>query len=266
MSLNDRTDDLLSRNGELTRLPLPGSPLQRRPEKISEVVARAIARDIATQGLPPGAILPPVSEMLQRYRVGRAALREGLRILELHGLITVKPGPSGGAIVAETSSQDFGRMSTLHYQAIGATFEDLLEARMFIEPLMAAMAAREQDGELLSQLRHVADCTRAGMRNDLEYGFYSTEFHAVLANASGNRVLGLFTRSLKDVYSERVPGAPFPVEERQRVVRDHDAILKAIDSGNSRGAERLMRGHMERVADFVSERFPGALDEVVRWH
>jgi DNA-binding FadR family transcriptional regulator len=104
------------------------------------------------------------------------------------------------------------------------------------------------------------------MRNDLEYGFYSTEFHAVLANASGNRVLGLFTRSLKDVYSERVPGAPFPVEERQRVVRDHDAILKAIASGNSRGAERLMRGHMQRVADFVSERFPGALDEVVRWH
>jgi DNA-binding FadR family transcriptional regulator len=157
-------------------------------------------------------------------------------------------------------------MSTLHYQAIGANFRDLLEARMFIEPLMAGLAAREHNEELLSQLRQVAARTTSGIRNDLEYGFYSSEFHAVLASASGNRVLGLFTRSLKDVYSERVPGAPFPVEERQRVVRDHDAILKAIESGNSRGAERLMRGHMERVGDFVSRRFPGALDEVVRWH
>jgi DNA-binding FadR family transcriptional regulator len=266
MSPDNGADALPSTNGELAELPALTPQLQRRPEKISEAVARAIAHDIAMQGLPVGAVLPSGAAMLQRYRVGRAALREGLRILELHGLITVKPGPSGGAIVAKANSQDFGRMSTLHYQAIGATFRELLEARMFIEPLMAGLAAQEQDEELLSQLRQVAERTSSGLGNDVEYGYYSSEFHAVLASASGNRVLGLFTRSLKDVYAERVPGAPFPLEERRRVERDHDGILKAIESGNGRRAELLMRRHMERVAEFVSERFPGALDEVVRWH
>jgi DNA-binding FadR family transcriptional regulator len=112
----------------------------------------------------------------------------------------------------------------------------------------------------------VAAATSQRLRNDLEYWHYSSQFHAVLASASGNRVLDLFTRSLKDVYAERVPGAPFPLEERQRVIREHDAILKAIEAGHSRSAERLMRRHMQRVTEFVSERFPGALDEVVRWH
>jgi GntR family transcriptional repressor for pyruvate dehydrogenase complex len=237
----------------------------RRAEKISEAVARSIAHDIASRSLPPGTTLPSEVVMLERYQVGRASLREGLRILEINGLLSVRPGPGGGPVVAAASSKDFGRMSTLHYQGTGATFRELLEARMVIEPLMARLAAERRDPGLIDQLKDLSDRTKAGVGSDREYSHYSSEFHAAIASASGNRILNLFGRSLKDVYAERVPGAMFPIEERDVVVRDHDAIFKAIQSGRGAAAERLMRKHMERFADLVSVRLPGALDEVVDW-
>jgi DNA-binding FadR family transcriptional regulator len=237
----------------------------RRAEKISEVVARDIAHDIASRGLPPGTTLPSEAVMLERYQVGRASLREGLRILEINGLISVRPGPGGGPVVAAASSKDFGRMSTLHYQGTGATFRELLEARMIMEPLMARLAAEQGDPGLIDHLQDLSDLTKAGVNSDRDYSHYSSEFHAAIASASGNRILNLFGRSLKDVYAERVPGAMFPLEERENVVRDHEAICKAIESGKGASAERMMRKHMNRFADFVSIRLPGALDEVVDW-
>ena len=70
--------------------------MARRADKVSEVVARAIVHDIVSRGLEPGATLPSEAVMLARFQVGRASLREALRILEVHGLITIKPGPGGG--------------------------------------------------------------------------------------------------------------------------------------------------------------------------
>lgn len=242
------------------------SPMRtRRAEKVSEVVARAIAQDIANRDLPPGTMLPSEAAMLDRYRVGRASLREGLRILEIQGLITIKPGPGGGPAVAAANSQDFGRMSTLHYQGVRATFRELIEARMTVETLMARLAAERQDPELLARLHATSEATRDGLANPHAYLESSTGFHTIVASSSDNRVLNLFARSLQDVYTARISGFVFPPDAREQVAKDHDAIIKAIEKGDGKKAERLMREHMEEFIELVAERYPGMLDEVVDW-
>src|ERR1700689_1242920 len=72
-----------------------------RSGKISQTIARNILDDIVVRQLPPGTMLSSEAGMLARYGVGRASLREALRILEIHGLIKIKPGPRGGPVVAE---------------------------------------------------------------------------------------------------------------------------------------------------------------------
>ena len=237
-----------------------------RAEKVSEVVARSIVQDIASRDLQPGTMLPPESVMLERYRVGRASLREGLRILEIQGLITIKPGPGGGPVVGQANSRDFGRMATLHYQAVGATFRELVEARLIIEPLMAGLAAATRNRQLLDELRIMSDRTREGLQDDFEYSSSASDFHGAMAGASGNRILDLFGKSLKDAYSERIRSSfIFPLEARQRVQEDHEAIIAAIEEGDADKARKLMTEHMEEFAGFVAERYPGLMDEVVDW-
>src|SRR4051812_2370456 len=112
----------------------PNGPERRdRSDKVSEKIARRILRDIVARSIQPGTKLPPEALMLQRYDVGRASLREGLRILEVYGLIWIKPGPGGGPVVADVSSLDFGRGASFFYHAVSATLHDLVESRVFVE-------------------------------------------------------------------------------------------------------------------------------------
>ena len=94
----------------------------RRTEKLSEVLAREIVRDL--RDLEPSTMLPPEAVMLDKYRVGRASLREALRLLEVQGLIVIRPGPGGGPMVAQADSVHYGRMSSLYYHMVGATYHD----------------------------------------------------------------------------------------------------------------------------------------------
>ena len=134
----------------------------RWTEKIAEAVAREIVHDIVRRNLKPGTKLPPESEMLATYQLGRASLREALRILEVHGLIVIRPGRGGGPVVANFSSRDFGRMATLHFHVGRATFHDLVQARMVMEPVMAGLAAQRADDVAKEEARRGAGANAVG--------------------------------------------------------------------------------------------------------
>lgn len=65
------------------------------PPKRSVVIAQSIVREIRDRRLQPGSQLPPEHEMLRTYNVGRNTLREALRLLELQGVLTIRPEPGG---------------------------------------------------------------------------------------------------------------------------------------------------------------------------
>ena len=128
----------------------------QRPEKVFEVVARDIVREIQSKHLEPGSMLAPEAQMLVEYNVGRGSLREALRVLEVHGLIAMKPGPKGGPVVGEVTSSSFGRMASLYFQAGAMTFNELMEARTTLEPTLARLAAERRDPEGLRLLMEAA--------------------------------------------------------------------------------------------------------------
>ena len=235
-----------------------------RGEKVASTVARQIARDIVDFSLDPGAPLAPESAMLDRFGVSRASLREGLRILETQGLITIKPGPRGGASVARVDSASFGRMATLYFQVLQVRLREVVEARLIIEPVMAGLAAERRDPELEQDLRDSVAGDPEAM-DEAEWLATSHRFHTVVLGMSGNPLLNLVATSLKDIFTTRISGLLFPTEERTKVQAVHRAIAEAIDRGDADAAERLMRDHMQEYAANVAARFPGLMDEIVDW-
>ena len=235
----------------------------RRNEKIAEAVARDIVRRIAAGKLPPGAQLPSEAQMAVDYGVGRASLREALRILEIHGLISIKPGPGGGPVVAGANTADFGRMATMYLHVGGMTFRELIEARLVMEPVMARLAADRADSAQIAKLLRAGAHTE--IVDDVAYLRESAHFHLVLGTMSGNNILNLLSHSLEDIFHARVTGMLFPPERRGEVVQAHAGIAKAIAKRKPAKAERLMRAHMEEYAAYVRERHPALMDEVVDW-
>jgi len=233
---------------------------------VSDVVAHLIVKDIVTNGMQPGDGLPPESQMLERFRVGRASLREALRILEINGLIVIRSGLGGGPVVAEPSSQDFGRMASLFFELKGATFRELLEARLVLEPILVREAALRHDPEITAELNAMVDeANQIDLNNPSDYHRTVSDFHGAVSAASGNRILDLMCRALKDVFNSWLTGMVFPPEDRDRIRNDHNAVVEAITSGDADTAERLMRAHMEDFLLGATKRYPGMLDEVVEW-
>ncbi len=241
-------------------------PRSRRTEKISEAIAREIVQDIVARGLKAGAKLPPETDMLSSYGVGRASLREALRILEINGLIRIKPGPGGGPIVNGVSSHDFGRMLTLYFHVSRASFRELLEARLIMEPIMVGLVAQRRDPEDLERLAENVERTRAEIGRDYEqYLTAAVAFHDLLAGMSGNRILELYGRGLRDIYAMRVTEVVHATGAQREIAAAHEEIVDAIKAGDVARSERLMRQHMQQYHDFFTARMPGLLEEIVDW-
>jgi GntR family transcriptional regulator, transcriptional repressor for pyruvate dehydrogenase complex len=235
----------------------------QRAGKLAESVAHDIARRIRVEKLAPGTHLASETEMLADYGVGRASLREALRVLEVHGLISIKPGPRGGPIIGDVNPGDFGRMSTLYFQFGHMTYRDLMEARQVMESVMAGMAARRGDPKSVADL--VASGNNTDVTDDEAYLRSSNAFHRLIAGASGNKILSLFALSLEGIFHDRVTSFLFPPKRRGRVAEAHRAIAAAIEAGDEELAEELMWDHMEEYAAYVRRRHPALMDEVVDW-
>jgi DNA-binding FadR family transcriptional regulator len=241
----------------------------RRTEKISEVIAREIVRD--SRGLPPGTMIPPEARLLERYRVSRASLREALRLLEVQGLIVIRPGPGGGPMIAEADSWHYGRMSSLFFHMAGATYRDALDARLILEPVVAGMIAQKRDPEHIQTLKDYLETSKTTMEGKLPPTAFQIseaqervlEFHAMLMTLSGNPVITLLARSLQDLRVDEMKSDPKHLEAD--FLHVHDMIARAIIEGRPAQAEQLMREHMQEFIEYELEHDPALLEQTVSW-
>jgi GntR family transcriptional regulator, transcriptional repressor for pyruvate dehydrogenase complex len=234
----------------------------KRGAKVAEALAQEIVHEIVSRKLAPGTLLPSEAQMLEDYGVGRGSLREALRILEVHGLITMKPGRNGGPMVIEARTRDFGRMSTLFFHMAGMTFQQLIDARLVMEPMMARLAAERRGQELDGQ---VPEAKTVVVEDDDTYFDATSDFHKTVASMSGNPVLNLMSMSLEDIFHDQVSGLLFPKSKRRGVLDTHQQIADAISEGRADDAEKLMRQHMLEYAEYVRKRKGPLMDEVVDW-
>ena len=118
-----------------------------RTVKASERVAQDIVRDIVLRGLGTGDRLPLEAAMVEEYGVSRTSFREALRLLEMQGLISLKPGPGGGPVVGTVEPSHLARTAALYFHLGAATYDDLMHAQVLMESSCARLAALNPERE-----------------------------------------------------------------------------------------------------------------------
>jgi GntR family transcriptional repressor for pyruvate dehydrogenase complex len=210
-------------------------------------------------------VLPPEATMVNELGVGKGSLREALRILEVNGLVVLKPGPRGGPVVAPFDPAHFGQMMTLHLQSLGTTYRQLLDSRVEYEAVLARKAAEREGGDAAAIMRAAMTGEPGIANDDTLYSAATGGFHSAVGLASGNPVLALAADAIYAIWSVRVTRVLYPPDQRDDVLRDHAAIAKAIEKRDPKRAERLMREHMERYKQYCEERYPARMDDLVDW-
>ena len=220
-----------------------------RRSRISEQVADRIEDLIRAQKLTLGAKLPSERQLMEMLGVGRGAVREALRILEIKGYVESRPGI--GSFV-----KDFEGDIRLPFSLWLADRHEILanffEIRLFLEPGAAALAAQRITPPQLQDLQRThADFCRMVEVDDLSAAIkIDAEFHRQIAQATQNKLLVMTMETLNRSVIEgwkaslRAPG------RAQKTVAEHAAVLRAIETTHPVEAARLTREHLENaVAD-----------------
>jgi DNA-binding FadR family transcriptional regulator len=238
-----------------------------RPLKTSETVARDVVHDIIAGHLRPGDSLPSETAMLEQYGVSRESLREGLRLLEVQGLISIRRGPGGGPIVGTVDPAHLGRISTLYYHLAGATYRELLESWVLAESILAERAARNPDANarLTAMKPYLADEEHDDTLAIDEFVRVHAGFHGAIGTLVENRVLELTLQTMGQIVSHHSAVTGDPREFRSVIESDHHQIARAIASGHPQRARGLMQEHIEGIVELQFTQMRDQLDEYIEW-
>ena len=95
--------------------------------KLAQTVARGIESEILRKHHPPGQRLGTERELLRRYRVSRAVLREAIRLVERHGLGETRRGAGGGLFVARPAREAIAGVLSGYLESHGVELAEIFE-------------------------------------------------------------------------------------------------------------------------------------------
>jgi len=236
-----------------------------RPQKTAMLLAQRIVADINRRGNTAGDRLPPERQMLEAYEVGRGTLREGLRFLELQGVIALKPGPGGGPVVRQPDATSLATSLTLLLQFGNAPFRTIAEARLGLEPLMSQLAAERISYALLADLRVSVETMAEHLHNQAVFLEENKRFHDLIAHGSGNALFGNLVDALLGILDGSAIGIDYPQVRRAAVHRAHLTIYEAIESRDPSAAAAAMADHIGQYLTYAERKFPDVLDAPIVW-
>ncbi len=236
-----------------------------KPQKTAMIVAKAIVREITQQGYAAGHRLPAEHEMIQHYRVGRGTLREALRYLELQGVLEIRPGLGGGPVVRQPDSRHLASTLALLMQFAGTPFRAVVDARIVLEPAMAAEAVQRISDEQLAELRASVEAMGVGLADRDVFLQENDRFHAIIAFASGNPIFGNLQASLHWITDGTVLGVEYPVRRRKDVLAAHDRVCLALEQRDPDQARALMAQHMQNFLRYLERHYPELLKRQLAW-
>jgi DNA-binding FadR family transcriptional regulator len=237
-----------------------GGP-RARAVKASERVAHAIVADIVARGLASGDRLPLEAAMVQYYQVSRTTVREALRLLEVEGLITLKPGPGGGPAVGTVEPTHLSRTSSLYFHLGAATYREAMQTQVMMEASCARLAASSP---------HRVEAMAPWLDTELpeeeaEYRKVSYGFHRTVYDLTDNKVLSLLTQSVTHLVTDHVISTMDPVDLRGAIIDEHRDLAEVIAAGDGERAAATMAAHFEHQHAHLETISPARLDDYVQW-
>jgi GntR family transcriptional regulator, transcriptional repressor for pyruvate dehydrogenase complex len=220
----------------------------------SEEVADAIRGYMFGRGLEPGDRLGREEDLAQRFGVSRPTLREALRLLSSAHLIRATKGPGGGIFVAATAEQSIGlsvsESVASMLSADSIDIDELIETRMLLEIPLAGLAAQRATEADVATLYAILD--EAGtVAQGASFRGLDTRLHGTIAAIAGNRLARALTEWIGQVLQPPLQLLVEPAIVDAVVVQQHRDIVRAIERGDPKAAERAMREHLVYLHDLV---------------
>ena len=195
--------------------------------------------------------LPPERELSAMLNISRTAVREGIRILEVIGVVYSLQG--SGNYIANYYDQTLTQIMTMMFALEKMSDEELREYRYAIEQqalMLAIPRITERDRLKLRRcMKELENGEDAAVRTESD-----KLLHRTIVEASGNRLVianyhalnTILQRQISRVSARLGTGSP---EEESPFICTHRDLVEAVCSGNADAARRALDAHFLLVMD-----------------
>ena len=214
-----------------------------KPLKAAQLIARRIRDAVVSGELTVGDRLPPERELIKQFGYSRAAVREGLRLLEADGLVAMQAGRNGGAVISSPDADRLAPALDTILRLRRTTIHDVHEAQRLIEPVVIGLVIERATPSDLARVRHTIDMIERDPTNADTVRRQSNLFHTFLAEAAHNDIISIISNLVRQVVIHM--GYTGGKAEALSIARIHRKILDAIEAGDVAAATRRALRHLD---------------------
>lgn len=220
-------------------------------KKLYIQIYNQILSEVQSGSFQIGDRLPSERELCLQFGVSRAPVRQALSALEMNGIIYSRQGE--GAFIKSTQIVGSDTQSSFILNSVSP--EDIVEARMSIEPLIVKYAALRATDDDIQNLKNTIN----QMEKETAEGIYVPEtdeqLHRGIAKASHNELFITFMGAIADAMKQqemwkfirdRTVTRP---DYRDVNFQEHKDLIKAIEEHNQKEAVNIMEHHMKNLFD-----------------
>ncbi|NQT59953.1 MAG: FadR family transcriptional regulator [Bacteroidetes bacterium] len=220
-----------------------------KKSRLSEHVSKVLIQMIKDKVLNTGDQLPSERELAEQFQVGRASIREALKVMENIGYVESRVGVTGGTFVREITIESIIDPFADFLENEKDMILEMLDFRLIIETEFARIAAVEYTDSDINAIKHSLE----HMKQEIEDGSIGlngdNEFHEAVVRATHNNVFEKMLLMSKSLLS-RTRETTLQIENQpESSLADHKEIYEAIRSRNADAAADLMNQHIRKARE-----------------
>ncbi|OYR20563.1 FCD domain protein [Brucella pseudogrignonensis] len=221
-------------------------PIVRR--KLSDEVFDRLENMITSGELTPGDEMPSERVLMERFGVGRPAIREAMQSLAKMGLVSISHGERAKVLklTARSILQQVDPTAKIMLAQSMDTLEHLKSARIFFERGIAREAALKASDKDVAELRAIVERQRDSLGDADAFISADMEFHIRIAKISGNPIFVAVSESMLAWLREYHTHMLIWTGKEKYTLVEHEEIVDKLAVKDADGAEAAMLNHLER--------------------
>jgi GntR family transcriptional repressor for pyruvate dehydrogenase complex len=213
----------------------------RLPSAVDEVVDRLLGA-LALGEFVPGERLPAEREMAKLLGVSRNTVHEAFSRLRTAGVVEVRRGRTGGAVVLESWNHDSAAAVSRALVPRSSELEELCDLRCRFEEVVARTAAERRTPTQARELRRLVAAFASAGSAQVEHAA-DMAIHEAVLSATRNPQMAALSHDLLARVSLGLRIEPYERRFFHQAVREHTALVEAVVQGRVEDAGALAREH-----------------------